>query len=78
MQLGAFSSEARARTVVAEAQKAGFEARLVHMPGSRLVHVRVGLFDSETQASELLKRLQDLGFTAVVVLDANREERIRR
>ena len=78
MQLGAFSSEARAHTLVAEAQKAGFEARLVHMPGSRLVHVRVGRFDSGSEASELLKRLQDLGFTAAVVRDANREERIRR
>lgn len=77
VQLGAFSTDERARTVQRKAQDAGFEARLVHLPGSRLVHVRVGTFDSSAAATELLRRLEELGFTVAVVTDANREERIR-
>lgn len=77
VQLGAFSSAARARNVQRTAHNKGFEARLVRLPGSRLIHVRVGRFDSGSAARELLKRLEAKGFTAAVVTDANREERNR-
>lgn len=77
VQLGAFSSEARARTLERKARDAGFEARLVRLPGSRLVRVRVGRFDSTSAAAEVSKRLETRGFTAAVVTDADREEPIR-
>jgi hypothetical protein len=76
VQLGAFSGEARARNLQRKARDAGFEARLVRLPGSRLLRVRVGRFDSTSAAAEVSKRLETRGFTAAVVSDADREEPI--
>ncbi len=75
VQLGAFSSDARAGNVQRRLRDKGFDARLVHLPGSSLVHVRVGSFDSAPPARQLLKRLEALGFTGAIVKDANREGR---
>jgi cell division septation protein DedD len=77
VQLGAFSSEARARSMQHRAEGAGFEARVVRVPGSRLLHVRVGRYDSSSAAADVSKRLEGLGFTAALVTDADREEPIR-
>jgi hypothetical protein len=77
VQLGAFSSEERARNVQSRARDAGFEARLIRVPGSRLIRVRVGRFDSAPAAAEISKRLDKLGFTSAVVSDAEQEEPIR-
>jgi SPOR domain len=76
VQLGAFSTEARASTLQQRVQGTGFEARLVRIPGSALVRVRVGHYGSESAADEVRRRLVGLGFTAAVVPDANREEPI--
>lgn len=78
VQLGAFSSAARARTMQRRVRDAGFDARLVYVPRNRLVRVRVGRFDSASAAHEMSVRLEKLGFTAAVVPDANREEPIGR
>lgn len=77
VQLGAFSSQGRAEALLERVAAAGFEARLVRVPGSDLVRVRVGTFDSAEGAGEILGRLQELGFPATVARDAHREERIR-
>jgi SPOR domain len=78
IQLGAFSSDDRALSLQRRAVEAGFAARLVRIPGSELVRVRIGRFDSAAAAGDLLNRLKGLGFTAALVPDANREERIKR
>lgn len=77
VQLGAFSSQERAQVLLERVSAAGFEARLVLVPGSDLVRVRVGTFDSPEGAGEILGRLQGLGFPATVARDAHREERVR-
>ena len=77
VQLGAFSSDARARLLLDRVAEAGFDGRLARVPGSDLVRVRVGRFDSAEGAGAILKRLQDLGFTAALARDAHREERVR-
>lgn len=72
-------SAARARTLLSRVADAGVEGgRLVTVPGSELVRVRVGVFDSAEGAGAILKRLQDLGFTAALARDAHREERVSR
>lgn len=78
VQLGAFSSEGRAEALRRRAADAGFEARLVTVPGSALVRVRVGVFDAQEGAQAILRRLLDLGFTAALARDAHREERAGR
>ncbi|HKJ02575.1 MAG TPA: SPOR domain-containing protein [Longimicrobiales bacterium] len=78
VQLGAFSSEGRAEALRRRAADAGFEARLVTVPGSALIRVRVGVFDAQEGADDILKRLRELGFTAALARDAHREERVRR
>jgi hypothetical protein len=77
VQLGAFSTEQRARALLGKARDAGFDARLVSVPGSGLIRVRVGRFDSSSSAEPLLKRLESRGFTAAVVPDADRERPVR-
>lgn len=78
VQLGAFANEDRARSLFQRAADLGLEARLVHVPETQLLHVRVGLFDSASSASELLRRVGEMGFVAAMVRDAHREEPIRR
>lgn len=74
VQLGAFSQASRARSLAERARRAGLEPRMVHVPGSRLVRVRVGRFTSDEPARQLLKRVQGLGFQAALVRDADKEE----
>lgn len=78
VQLGAFSGLVRAEALQRRASDAGFDARLVTVPGSPLIRVRVGVFDAQEGADAILSRLRDLGFTAAVARDANREERAIR
>jgi cell division septation protein DedD len=77
VQLGAFLDEARAETLRARAQDAGLDVRLVHVEGSRLLHVRVGRFDSSAEASVFFRSVRDVGFAPVVVRDAQNEDRVR-
>jgi hypothetical protein len=78
VQLGAFANEDRARSLFRRAADLGLEARLVHVPETQLLHVRVGLFDDASAAGELLRRVGEMGFVAAMVRDAHREETIRR
>lgn len=78
IQLGAFSTLERAETLLRRVSDAGFEGRLVTVPGSDLIRVRVGTFDSADGANEVLWRLRDQDFTAQLARDAQREERVIR
>ena len=77
VQLGAFSSERRAMTLVERARDAGLEPRVVTVSGSDLVRVRVGRFDDAGGATRLYDRVRRLGFEATVSGDADREEGMR-
>ncbi|HUH12977.1 MAG TPA: SPOR domain-containing protein [Longimicrobiales bacterium] len=77
IQAGAYRSAASASTLVRRLEAAGFQPRLVSVPGSQLVRVRVGRFGSAAGASALRARLAAAGFEAVVVGDAGRERPAR-
>jgi cell division septation protein DedD len=78
IQLGAFSTLERAEALLRRVSDAGFEGRLVTVPGSELIRVRVGTFDSADGANQVLWRLRDQDFTAQLARDAQREERVIR
>jgi cell division protein FtsN len=78
VQLGAFANRSRAQALRRRAADAGFDARLVLIPGSDLVRVRVGSFDEEQEATTILQQLRDRGFTAAVAKDAHLEESVGR
>jgi cell division protein FtsN len=77
-QLGAFSDPERAQALLGLASSAGLDARLVRVSGSPLIRVRVGLFDSEMGAAEVLRQIEELGLPAALVRDARRELPIPR
>lgn len=77
VQLGAFASEEGARGLVRRAEEEGIEdVRIVRVAGSRLLRVRAGRFPDRSAASGLRSRIQDLGFDAAVVTDAEEERMI--
>lgn len=76
VQLGAFANRSRAEALGRRARDAGFDARLVTVPGSNLIRVRIGRFDAREDTGPILRRLRDLGFTAAVAQDAHREENV--
>ena len=78
VQLGAFASAARARSLRDRVTELGVTTRLVRMPGTQLLHVRAGRFDSVEAARELLAAIELLGFSGAVVGDADSEEAIGR
>jgi hypothetical protein len=78
VQLGAFAEEERASSLYERAVADGLDARIVRIDSTRLLHVRVGLFDTVEPARELVMRLGGRGYVAALVRDANREELIRR
>jgi len=77
VQLGAFSNEGRAAALFDLARAADLNVRLVRMPESNFVHVRVGHFETSIEATEFSRRVTGLGFTAAVVSDAQDEELVR-
>jgi hypothetical protein len=77
VQLGAFSNEGRASALFDLARAADLNVRLVRMPGSSLIHVRVGRFGTSMEATVFSRRVTGLGFTAAVVRDTRDEERVR-
>lgn len=73
VQLGAFGDPERARTVLDQAIEAGFEARLVRVEGSPLLHVRVGAYTVRDGAQTLLDRLSRASIEGAVVRDPRPE-----
>lgn len=74
VQLGAFSSLNRASELLSTARAAGLEPRLVRVRDSDLIRVRLGHFGSEAEAEDLRVRVRALGFDALIVDGAAREE----
>lgn len=73
VQAGAFQYRRSADNLVERLRQAGFQPRIVRLPGSELLRVRVGRFDGRGGADRLVTRLRDQGFDAVVVTDADDE-----
>lgn len=77
VQLGAFSSEARARDLVERAEAQGIDGlRLVRVEGSRLFRVRTGRFPDRSAATSLRSRIEGLGFDARIVTDGEEESMV--
>ncbi|MFW6078694.1 MAG: SPOR domain-containing protein, partial [Gemmatimonadota bacterium] len=70
---GAFRRERGAEALADRLRDAGYRPRLVYVPGSTLLRVRVGRFEARDQAAELARRIEADGFPVVVVRDAHRE-----
>ena len=77
VQLGAFSNEGRADALFELAFAAGLNVRLVRMPESSLIHVRVGHFDTLMGATVFSKQVTELGFPIAIVRDAQAERLVR-
>jgi cell division septation protein DedD len=73
VQLGAFLSDDRARTLRERAAAAGYATRLVRVEGSRLLRVRVGRFPAREEAERLLEEIRAGGLEATLVRDVHRE-----
>ena len=59
---------------MARLREAGHEPRMVQVPRSDLLRVRIGRFTDRRQAERLVTQLRDQGFDAVVVIDADEEQ----
>jgi cell division protein FtsN len=77
VQAGAFRSLDGALSLGERLRGAGFDPRVVTVPGDPLIRVRLGRFQLREGAEGLKRELERAGFEAAVVLDALSEERIR-
>ena len=77
VQVGAFESEERATSLLTAMNASGFRARIVRVPGSALVHVRIGTFFDRTGAAELMVRVRRRGHEATIAVDVADEEPIQ-
>jgi len=77
VQVGAFESEERARSLLASVNASGFRARLVSVEGSTLVHVRIGAFLDRAGAAELMDRVKRRGHEATIAVDVSEEEPVQ-
>lgn len=73
VQTGAFRQRAGANALMERLRGAGYSPRLVLVPRSDLMRVRIGQFTTSGEARDLLTRLRNEGFDAVVVRDADQE-----
>lgn len=73
VQSGAFRYRRSADELMEQLQDAGYQPRLVRVPDSDLLRVRVGRFPSSDEAEHLVTELRDHGFDAVIVSDAHQE-----
>ncbi len=74
VQVGAFESEERARSLLAAVNRSGFLARIVRVPGSELMRVRIGAFPDQVGAFELMDRVRRRGHEATLAVDVAEEE----
>lgn len=73
LQVGAFREARGAAGLAARLRRAGFEPRIVLVPGSALHRVRVGTFGSAAEAGARARELRTAGFEAVVASDVASE-----
>ena len=74
VQVGAFESEERARDLLAAVNASGFRARIVRVPASPLVRVRIGAFSDRAGAAELMDQVRRRGHEATIAADVPDEE----
>ena len=77
VQVGAFESEERARSLLLSVNASGFLARIVRVSGSTLVRVRIGAFLDRTGAVELMDRVRRRGHEATIAVDVAEEEPVQ-
>lgn len=77
VQLGAFEDPTRAQALAAELERRGYSPRLVRVPGSHLLRVRIGRFSHREGADALARELRELGFECTLSSDAHRESMAR-
>ncbi len=73
VQVGAFESEERARSLLLSVNASGFLARIVRVTGSTLVRVRIGALLDRTGAVELMDRVRKRGHEATIAVDVAEE-----
>lgn len=74
-QTGAFRYQRSADDLVERLREAGHQPRIVRVPDSQLLRVRIGRFATSEAAERLVAQLHAEGFEAVLVSDADRESR---
>ena len=74
VQVGAFESEERARDLLVAVNASGFRARIVRVPESPLVRVRIGAFSDRSGAAELMDQVRRRGHEATIAADVPDEE----
>lgn len=74
VQVGAFESEERAQDLLVAVDASGFRARIVRVPGSPLVRVRIGAFSDRAGAAELMDQVRRRGHQATIAADVPDEE----
>ena len=73
VQTGAFRYRQGAEALMGRLRTAGYEPRLVLVPNSELMRVRVGRFATAGDAARVVTEVRRAGFDAVVVGDARAE-----
>ena len=76
VQVGAFRNLEGAVLLSERIRDAGYLPRLVRVPGTDLIRVRVGRFAERGGAESLKRELERAGFEATIVADAQSEERV--
>lgn len=76
VQLGAFEDPARARALAGELEDLGYSPRLVRVPESGLVRVRIGRYSHREGADALARELRERGFECTLSSDAHRESAV--
>lgn len=69
LQVGAFREQAGAKALAARLREAGFEPRIVVVPGNSLRRVRIGVFQNAAEANAMARRVRAAGFEVVVTSD---------
>jgi hypothetical protein len=77
VQVGAFQELAGARALADEVTGMGYEPRLVRVPGSDLIKVRIGRFSRREAADALAGELRARGVECTLSSDAHRELAVR-
>ncbi len=70
VQVGAFRNLEGARALARRLREAGYEPRLVRIPGSDLLRVRVGRFAQREEGVGVMRELRGRGFDATLATDA--------
>ena len=74
VQIAAFREVSNATSVAAQLRRTGFDARVVYVEENSLARVRIGRFNTNTEAASELKRAQAAGLAGIIVDDVQKEK----